>query len=79
MMFLVVVHGEGVKGGWYWPAFVEAATEEDCREQMVRRMKLLSAGGDIRGSGTIGVVMPVPEVATGWAEAPVAAPVPELG
>lgn len=60
MMFLAVVHGEGVKGGWYWPEFIEADSEAEVREDMALRMAFLRDKDDFRGSGTIGLVMPVP-------------------
>lgn len=60
MMFLAVVHGEGVNGGWYWPRFVEAADEAGAREAVERDLALRTGRGDFRGLGTIGVVRSVP-------------------
>ena len=60
MMFLAVVHGDGEKGGWYWPRFVEASNADVARELVERDLALRMGRQDFRGSGTIGGVWPVP-------------------
>lgn len=59
---LVTIHGTDSTGGpWYLPVFVDAATTEAARAEMIEALKALRAGGDPRGHGEIGGIWLVPE------------------